>query len=175
MSLTDQAPWAARRIGGEEMRAVLIDNMAGKQCWRWGKYLGSMLFFDFGKRIVIPSVRRGVIEAGEATLGVRDCYWELCESDSVITDSVSVDDETMQKLEDIMIEAELVDLAVDKGRDSVNLLFSNSIVLKLDTSNRNKTADYIAEFTLPSGKIYSITPKGNFILLGRVSTPRAAR
>jgi hypothetical protein len=173
MSLTNQAPWAARRIGVGEMRAVLIDNMAGKQCWRWGKYLGSMLFFDFGKRIVIPSVRGGVIEAGEATLGIRDCYWEFCEGDSIITDSVSVDDETMQKLEDIMLEAELIDLASDKRQESLNLLFSNSIELKLDTSNKNKTGDYIAEFTLPRGEIYSITPKGNFILSGRVSTPRA--
>lgn len=174
MSLTDQAPWAARRIGREGMRAVIIDNMAGKKCWRWGKYLGSMLFFDFGKRIVIPSVRGGVIEAGEATLGIRDCYWELCENDSVITDSVSVDDDAMRKLEGIMIDAELIDLAKDKKHNSMHLLFSNLIVLKLDTSNQNKTGDYIAELTLPCGKIYSITPKGNFILSARVSAPRAA-
>jgi hypothetical protein len=171
MQLTIQAPWTNRRIAENELRAEITGQMRGKHCWQCGKYSGSMLFFDFGGKVSIPSMRRGQIEQGEATLGIRDGYWQLLNGSLTVTDSELIDDENAVELLSCIQGAQLYDL-VTPTPGFLNLVLSNNLTLSLDTTNRYATSDHIAEFVLPDGRIYDVTPRGHFYLSDKVSTVR---
>lgn len=51
MSLVDIAPWPRKRLSREKkFEFNLVENLIDRACWRCGKYLGSMLYFDFGEK-----------------------------------------------------------------------------------------------------------------------------
>lgn len=165
------APWANRRLTKNEMRNTLIAKLANKPCWQCGKYLGSMLYFDFGLKVVIPSSRQGSITQGEATLGIRDCYWKFLYKGAQIVDSDSINDENATKKLSSLLDVILCDFTVSEP-GFVSLHFSNDVVLSLDVTNRYATEDLIAEIITPDGFIYTITPRGHFYLSDEVSKIR---
>lgn len=171
MLFTSQASWPSRRLAKDKLRVSIADQMRGKFCWQCSRYLGSMLSFDFGEKVLIPSMRRGEIEQGEATLGIRDCYWKLSNGSLPVTDSESINDENAVELLSCIKGAELNDLIVPE-LGFLNLMFSNDLILSLDTTNRYATRDHIAEFVFPDGRIYDVTPRGHFYLSDQVSSVR---
>lgn len=174
MALTNQAPWRRRRLSKDEFRTVIVNQVSSKACWRCSKYLGSMLTFDFGGKVSIPSFRGGVIEAGETTLGIRDCYWKLLKNGHIITDSDSITDETAAELLACMRGAKLCDFVVSES-GYADFLFSNNMTLSLDTTNRYDTQDHIAHLTTSDGRIYEVTPRGYVYLSDKVSVARFAQ
>ena len=174
MAHTRQAPWPSQRLSEEEMRTAILNQVLDKACWRGAKYLGSMLYFDLGGKIEIPSVRQGVIVQGEAMLGIRDCYWTLLHNKQVITDSDSIGDEDALEKLGCVQQTFLCDFVVPEP-GLVNFVFTGHVVFSLDTTNRYTTQDDIAEFVAPDGKIYTITPMGDFYLSDEVSTIRFAQ
>ncbi|MDP2367209.1 hypothetical protein [Rhodoferax sp.] len=171
MLLTSRALWPRRRLARDEVRAEILNQMRTLPCWQCGKYLGSMLVFDFGEKVIVPGMRGRQIAQGEATLGVRDCYWKLAQGRQTIADSNSIDDESAADLLLCVQGAEICDLVVSKP-DFIDLKFSNNVTLSLDTTNRNETQDCIAEFVVPDGRIYEVTRRGHYYLSGQVSTVR---
>ncbi|MET3109437.1 hypothetical protein AAKU67_003974 [Oxalobacteraceae bacterium GrIS 2.11] len=171
MALTSQAPWPSRRLTRDEMRAALVEQVSNRACWRCGKYLGSMLYFDFGGKVEIPSMRQGVISQGEAILGVRDCYWSLLSKNQLVIDSDSISDDNAIENLRCLQGTFLCDFLVPEP-GHVNFVFSGGVVLSLDTTNRYATRDNIAEYVAPDGRIYTITPQGHFYLSDEVSKIR---
>lgn len=172
MAFTTEAPWLRRELSESEMRQVMLDSISDKACWQVGKYLGSMLYMDFGGIIQIrPVVSKRAIQAGEARLGIRDCFWRLADGGRVIVDSESITDdnaaEKLKYLEGVFLRNFLV-----RESNMVDLVFSNHVVLSLDTSNMYETEDNIAEFVAPNGRIYTIGPNGAFFLSDEVDTAR---
>jgi hypothetical protein len=170
MTFTTEAPWRGRELSESEMRQVMLDQISDKVCWRVGKYLGSMLYMDFGGVIQTRTVRRTIL-LGEATLGIRDCFWILADGGRVIVDSESITDENVaEKLK--CLEGVFLRNLVVRESNTVDLVFSNYVVLSLDTSNKYDAEDDIAEFVAPNGRIYTIRPDGSFFLSDEVDTAR---
>jgi hypothetical protein len=135
--------------------------------------MGSMLFFDFGEKVLIPSFRGGMLEAGEATVGIRDCYWELRSGSQVVTTSDLISDANATKFVEQFRSAKLIDVGTsNRNRKTFNLHFSCGLVLTLDLTNSYATQDPIVEFVTSDGRIYEVTPKGQFFLADRVSKVR---
>ncbi|MBP7580997.1 MAG: hypothetical protein KA757_08320 [Vogesella sp.] len=175
MAFTTKAPWLERELSESEMRQVMLDQISDKVCWQVGKYLGSMLYMDFGGIIQIrPGVSKRAIQVGEAMLGIRDCFWRLADGSRVIVDSESITDdnaaEKLKYLEGVFLRNFLV-----RESNMVDLVFSNHVVLSLDTSNQYEAEDHIAEFVAPNGRIYTIGPGGAFSLSDEVDTARFVR
>ena len=171
MQLTSKAAWPSRRLTKNEFRDALVVAMKGRDCWRVGKYLGSMLYFDFGARIMVPSRRSGPTEQGEAILGIRDCYWMLYKNRQLITDSDLIEDESANQKLDCLNGVHLFDFEVLKNGE-ISFIFSNHLALNVDTTNRYATQDCIAEMIAPDGRIYTITPRGHFYLSDEISNYR---
>jgi hypothetical protein len=174
MAFTTEAPWPSQQLTESAMRQAILDQITEKACWRVGKYLGSMLYLDFGGEIQIPSMRQGMIRQGEAMLGIRDCYWGLSSQAEVIVDSETISDdnasEKLKGIEGMLLRDFIVHEAI-----AVDFVFSNNVVLSLDTTNRYVTDDDIAEFTAPDGRIYTIKPDGKLYLSDEVSKARFAQ
>lgn len=174
MAFTVQAPWSSRELSQTAMQQAILGQVADKTCWRIEKYLGSMLYLDFGGEIAVPTVRQGTILQGEAMLGIRDCYWNLFRDGQTIVDSESIsDDNACEKLSCIK-GVRLSDFAVHEGL-TVDFIFSNNVVLSLDTTNKYSTDSDIAELVMPDGKIYIIRPDGRLFLSDEVSKARFAQ
>ena len=173
MAFTTEAPWLGRELSESEMRQVMLDQISDKVCWRVGKYLGSMLYMDFGGVIQTRTVRRTIL-VGEATLGIRDCFWILADGGRVIVDSESItDDNAAEKLK--CLEGVFLCNFVVRESNMMDLVFSNNVVLSLDASNKYEAEDDIAEFVAPNGRIYTIRPDCVFFLAGEVDTARFVR
>jgi hypothetical protein len=153
----------------------LLNQMDGKICWRVGKYLGSMLYFDFGEKILVPNKLRGTnVEQGEAIFGVRNCYWTLRSGGHLVADSDSIDDESAVKSLPCIQGKQIVDLLAST-LGFINVVFSDGVVLSLDSTNRYGTDGPIAEFVMPDGRIFNVTPRGHFYLLDQISSVRFAK
>jgi hypothetical protein len=90
---TTHAPWPIKRLGAKDLRCVLIEQFSDRPCWRAVNHVGSMLYFDFGNAIKLPSKRYGELEQGECTLSVRDCFWMVRIGGQTIIDSETVSSE----------------------------------------------------------------------------------
>ncbi|MFL9923498.1 hypothetical protein PQR62_04425 [Herbaspirillum lusitanum] len=174
MVFTTLAPWRRQQLSERGMRQAILDHVADKVCWRIGKYLGSMLYMDFGGEVQITNVRKGLIRQGEAMLGIRDCFWSLSSEAQVIVDSESISDENASEKLSCIEGAYLRDFAVHESV-AVDFIFSSNVVLSLNTTNRYATDDDIAEFVAPDGRIYIIRPDGILFLSDEVSKIRFVR
>lgn len=146
--------------GDGMLRATIVDQLQGKCCWQAGKYLGSMLYFDFGQRIQVQGRNQRVVERGEASLGIRDCHWNFGDGVHVLADSDTVTDASAARLLAQIQGASLIQIAPGTA-DGMCFVFSNGWVLALDISNRYGTADDIAEIALPDGSVCGVTPQGD--------------
>jgi hypothetical protein len=166
-----QSNWARRRIGEHEINNVLSDDWLGLKCWRVGKYLGSMLYMDFGARISVPA-RNSVVEAGEATLGIRDCYWTILNYGKEVIDSDTVDESWIPQLSTVFVGSELSRVALSASSQEVVLSFSAHCEIRVDASNRYGTTEAILEFVSPNGHIHQVEPSGDIVLSDQVSAAR---
>lgn len=174
MAFTTDAPWPSQHLTESEMRHAILDQITDKACWRVGKYVGSMLYMDFGGEVQISTVRQGLVRQGEAMLGIRDCFWTLSDEGQMIVDSEAISDENASEKLKCIEGALLHDFAVHESV-AVDFVFSNNVVLSLDTTNRYATDDDIAEFVAPDGRIYTIRPDGMLFLSDEVSKTRFVR
>lgn len=174
MAFTQKAPWSSKQLTSSAMRRAVVDSVAGKSCWRVEKYLGSMLYMDFGGVLQVPSIRKGIIPQGEAMLGVRDCYWTLSRQQNLIVNSEIISDENALERLSCLNRTFLCDFVLHEGA-TADFVFSNNVVLSLDTTNKNLTEDDIAEFVAPDGRIYAIRPNGQLFLTDFVSKARFSK
>lgn len=172
MTRTAKASWPSQQLNESEMRQAILDQITEMACWRVGKYLGSMLYMDFGGEVLSRSIFGDLIILGEATLGIRDCYWRLSNQAEVIVTSETISDDNASEKLKYIEGMYLRDFVVREVE--VDFVFSNNLVLSLDTRNRNEADSRIAEFTAPDGKIYYIEPDGRLYLDDVVSMDRFA-
>lgn len=167
-----KAPWAKRLLSAQEFQQAFVANVRGLPCWRVGKVLGSMLYFDFGSKVSVPRVRGGFAEAGEATISVNDCRWTLHVAGRIAAESDSVSDVQGNDLHLYFDGSKLDGVKFPSAADHVELIFSNGTRLFIDTTNQYGTADPIIDFVAPSGEIYQMSAQGLIYLAAVISTMR---
>jgi hypothetical protein len=170
MALTAKADWQRERIDFSSLRQTVLADLSGQGCWNVTKCLGSMLVLDFGRRIKIPLARGGLIEAGEMTISVADCYWQFLRNEHMVVDSDHLSEDTFRTLLQLLARQKISSL--NKTGQGIRIAFSNDLEIFVDCSNKYDAQDAILTFTLHQGRIYEIAPLGDSFLSDRVSLPR---
>jgi hypothetical protein len=168
----EKAYWERKILSEQEMNNIISNNTHGQLCWRVIKYLGSMLVFDFGGKILSKLRSGNLVELGTSILSVHDCYWEIYRHNTIITDSDSIDDEIAKNLTKIFIDSELKYIAVNNKKNTIDWFFSNEIILSTDIINKYESSNDCGEveLTIPDGRIYKISLNGIIYLSEYISS-----
>lgn len=146
------------------------------RCWRFGRYLGSMLTLDFGDQIDVETHDSTTVAEGGLMIGVRNVLWVAIDGERTITTAEDVDDVVFANdLERRPIGAalQLVENTAD-GR-WIAFRFDNGFALKVDAANMWKTESDIFEITLPDGRIVVRDEEGAIEVLDEIEPVRAER
>lgn len=146
------------------------------RCWRFGRYLGSMLILDFGDQIDIKTHDSTTVAEGGLMIGIRSVLWVAIDGERTITTAEDVDHVVFANdLERRPIGAalQMVESTAD-GRWIV-FRFDNGFALKVDAVNTWKTESDIFEITVPDGRIVVLDEKGAIEVLDEIEPIRAER
>jgi hypothetical protein len=170
MSPQEEANFKRLRVSEKKLRLVIQEKFSGKKCWNAGKYLGSMLYFDFGFQVPCLTIKNKKIVKGEIILSIRDCYWEIYEQQSLLVNSNTVDDNFSEKFNGKFDKQELKDFFIKKSSYDAVFMFSSQISLVVDLTNEYKetNANAIVVVTLEDKQVYEISPKGYIYTLSKV-------
>jgi hypothetical protein len=149
------------RVSDARFMAALDAHASRKLCWDAGKYLGSMLFMYFGRR-VLRKTRRGVREGAELELAVYDCQWKILELGAAIltSDNVGPDFGLPEHIKGLIMGNAIEGFSRVPSKKSCIFTFTNDLALVFDTSNRYKTAGAILEVRLHKVGIFGFSPRG---------------
>lgn len=149
------APKERKRISSDEFQKDIEALCKGKICWKVGRYLGSMLYFDIGESVNVKSVRSGVIKKGEISLGIRNVFWDIHYKGSSIIDSSYIEREHEHLLTKAFL-GQKFELFIFLN-DFVEIHFSGGHIIYVDTSNEYETEGNILEISFHNRAIYEIT------------------
>ncbi len=159
MSLPDEWPVAM-------LDALIKVEQSDQPCWRVGKYLGSMLTFDFGGRVPTRTMRGSTVDLGTSTIGVRDVWWRASGAglEPFDSDDVAEGRAEWRRLEESAKGACLSGL--EREEEGLVLVFSNRLRLELDTTNvYGEEADAaVWVLQLSGGPWFDVTPNGRILL-----------
>lgn len=144
------------------------------KCWRFGRYLGSMLTLDFGEQLNVKTHDSTIVAEGGLMIGIRNVLWVAIDGERTITTADEVDDAIfVDKLERRPIGATLEVIESTADGRWIEFRFDNGFALKLDTTNRWKTESDIFEITLPDGRIVVQDEEGTIEVLDETEPIRA--
>jgi hypothetical protein len=69
-----------KKVGFIEFAQKSLSELKDKECRCAKTYLGSMFYIDFGKLINMVGRKGNIFQKGEASISIRDCYWEIWEN-----------------------------------------------------------------------------------------------
>jgi len=145
-------------------------------CWRFAKYLGSMLTLDFGDQIDVQTHDSTFVIEGSLVIGVRNAFWIAMMGERVITNSAGVDQPTFDKeLSRCPIGSVLEEVSKTDDNRWISFRFANTFALNVDATNMWKTESDIFEITLPDGRIVVHDQEGIIEILDEVEPVRADR
>jgi hypothetical protein len=152
---------------------MIVEDFDGLPCCRVGKYLGSMLYIDFGKQFEAVGFRGQRVQAGEAVISIRDCLWRLILNGGLIVDSESITDENAEAMLMPLHGRQMLAISISDSL-TLDFCFSERLILSLDLSNINEAEaeDEIAQIVGFGGKIYWVMPGGELILADKISVDR---
>ena len=152
----------------------LLSSFQPIRCWRFGRYLGSMLTFDFGAQLVIKTHDLMAAAEGCLVIGVRNVLWAAEDGGRTITSAEDVDDAIFANdLAWRPIGAALNLIESTAGGLWISFRFDNGFALKVDATNTWKTESDIFEITLPDGRIVVLGHEGALELLDEIEPIRA--
>ncbi len=146
------------------------------RCWRFGKYLGSMLTLDFGDQIDVTTHDSTTVQEGALKIGIRNVFWAATDRERAIADAKNIDDKTFSaQVSQRPIGAALSGISsADNGR-WITFGFDNGFALNVDTTNTWKTQSDIFEIMFPDGRIVVLDKDGAFEALDEIEPTRAER
>lgn len=154
----------------------LLASFHPMRCWRFGRYLGSMLTLDFGDQIDVKTHDSTTVAEGSLMVGIRNVLWLAVDGERAITTAEEVDDVVFANdLEPRPIGAalEMIESTAD-GR-WIAFRFDNGFALKVDAGNTWKTESDIFEITLPDGRLVVLDNEGVMEVLDEIEPIRAGR
>lgn len=154
----------------------LIAGFHPMRCWRFGRYLGSMLTLDFGEQIELRTIDSATVAEGELMIGIRNVFWVAIDGERTVANADDVDDVVfVNDLQQRPIGAALQ--AIESTEDSrwIVFRFDNDFALKVDAINTWKTEADVFEITLPDGRIVVLDEEGAIEVLDETELTRAER
>lgn len=146
------------------------------RCWRFGKYLGSMLTLDFGDTIEVATQDQTSIEEGSLKIGIRNVLWVAKDGGRTIVDAERVNDDLFAAELALRPIGAALSTITSAGDDRwIAFSFSNGFVLSVDATNAWKTQSDLLEMTFPDGRIVVVDEDGAIELLDEVEPIRSGR
>ena len=136
-------------------------------CWRVGKYLGSMIYADFGERVKRNIRGRGEEDVGEVAVGIRGCYWLLHVGHSLFTTSDEDLSDFDDRIKPLLMGERLLEVSYWSA-ELLSISLSGQLQLFLDLTNRNAVEGSIAEFQHKDGRILCVAPNGDLNIDSRL-------
>jgi hypothetical protein len=120
-------------------------------CWGVKLYLGSMVLFDFGGRLLVTR-SRGSVYVGTTSLSIQNAYWEFTQGNQQILTATDVSAHSFDAMvAPLIIQQSIHSIDVNLGRGILQFEFTNKLSLELDFTGRWPTEDLIAELTMSDG------------------------
>lgn len=112
-----------------------------------------------------PTQVRNVLNAeiGELAIGIRDVYWEVSKSGSIVATSESDLDDFDKLYAKCFLDSKIVGVDVEDGTAFL-IKLSNDVSLRLELTDKNHVEDYIAEMQHADGDILCIRDSGDSTL-----------
>ncbi len=144
------------RISREAFSRFVLLSFGGVKCDKAGKYIGSMLYFDFltSKYYIYYRNRK----SPAFVISIRDVFWEIYIEDNLRLSSEEVDQDSFSEMTP-EIESRRFRKVIFSERAIVDFQFERDFSLKIDLTNRWGEVDRIVEVRA-AGEILSISPKG---------------
>jgi hypothetical protein len=158
---------ARRQAVSFKTAGMLVSYISRHQpCWSVGKYLGSLLYFDFGEAVSVDTRRGTVVDQGKFVLSIYNCFWSLRKGRKEILNSDIVGDDDAPMLRNLFAGSTLQRIARPRGRREVAVVFSNDCRLLLDVANRYgvDAGEGVAEFRRADGLTMRLLENGQFEL-----------
>ena len=161
-------------VTADELASEVRSLLSGLPCWRVGLAFGSMVYFDFGKRVSAPLPRDRFAVMGEATVWLNADDWVIEYDGTVLARSDDIDRETA--------ENELSPRFAGEGFEHL-VLGSTRIAIKFTgglsaTAWRPEDAEIepdedLVTISLPDGRIAKFTAASGLVLSKDVDEVRA--
>ena len=144
---------------------------AHQRCWSVGKYLGSMLYFDFGEAITVDTRSGSRVEKGKFVLSVHNCYWRIQRGRRDLLNSDDVASTDLQMLRDLFVGSSIEGLFRPRGRREISATFSNGCRIFFDISNRYEAEpqEIVVKFTRADGLAVDLAEDGQLTVSGEPS------
>jgi len=144
------------------------------RCWRFGKYLGSMLTLDFGSQIGVETHDSTVVAEGELLIGIRNVFWSAADGDHKLTTAEKVTDEVFEtQLVPLAVGASLASISSTQDGRQIIFSFDNGLRLIVDSTNMWQSGGDLFEIKLPDGRIIVLDEEGAIEVLDEVEPLRA--
>ncbi len=154
----------------------LLTAFHSMRCWRFGRYLGSMLTLDFGDQLDIKTNDSTTVAEGSLMVSIRNVLWLALDGERAITTAEDVDDIVFANdLERRPIGAALAMIKSTANGRWIAFRFDNGFALKVDAANTWQTESDIFEITLPDGRIVVLDSEGAIEILDEIEPIRAKR
>lgn len=144
------------------------------RCWRFGKYLGSMLTLDFGSQIGVKTHDSTVVAEGELLIGIRNVFWSAADGDHKLTTAEDVNDEVFEtRLVPLVVGASLASISSTQDGRQIIFSFDNGFMLTVDSTNMWHSGGDLFEIKVPDGRIIVLDEGGTIEVLDEVEQLRA--
>lgn len=151
------------------------DSFHGLECSKVGLAYGSLVYFDFGRKLIAPIAKGRIGEFGEASIWLLGDDWAIERKAHLIVGSESVDRATMG----LNVSGRLVGREVEgifPGRTSITIDFGSNIsVIVWRPGDAGIGVDEdLVRFFLPDGRIACFSESRGLFLSDEVDRIRRA-
>ena len=144
------------------------------RCWRFGKYLGSMLTLDFGRQIDVKTHDSTMVAEGELVIGIRNVFWWAGDGDHKLMTAEEVNDGVFEtRLVPLVVGASLASVSSTQDGRQIIFSFDNGFMLAIDSTNLWHSGGDLFEIKVPDGRIIVLDDEGAIEVLDEVEPLRA--
>lgn len=126
--------WSPKQIISIDELVYRASSSFSGECWNFGMYLDSMLYFDFGEKYPIV-LRNGLKKfIGSDVLSIRDAYWSFHHLD-VNIDSDKIEPIAFGAMKAQIINHSISSVKLNEDKKIIVFSFSSGASINLDVTN----------------------------------------
>jgi hypothetical protein len=145
-------------------------------CWEIHKYLGSMLSFQMGERIIVTGLSGALLHEGVFKISIRNVYWEALFGRKIIATSNDITPDIFAKeLIPIVLNSEFLQICQEEISHWIRFEFSSSFSLRVDANSCMEDSGDKFEIILPDGRYVVLNSAGSLEALQEVEPTRSDR
>jgi hypothetical protein len=155
----------SRRFSNSDIATLLKKFEKHLQCWKVGRSVGSMIYFEMGEKWAFL-LESSVVSVGSVTLVLESDNWMITHYNDKIVDTSSISDFDLERLSLSFVGQRLLSLKFNQSSKECDIQFSDDLRAKL----LNSTDSDLCTLTLPDGRIIGCSEQG-FYSDGSFSEP----